>query len=78
MDVSVLRCADCCTDHKLLVAKVQLHIPPKSPSKKIRGHFAVTGLRESAVKMKFSMAVMDEVGEKWCAEAGGEQKWKVL
>ena len=77
-DVSVLRCADCWTDHKLLVAKVQLHIQPKSPSNKIRGHFAVAGLRNSAVRMKFSKSVMDEVNGKWHAEAGGEEKWKVL
>ena len=77
-DVGVLTCADSGTDHKLLVAKVQLHILPKSPSKKIRGRFAAAGLRESAVRMKFSKAVMDEVSGKWRAEGGGKEKWKVL
>ena len=56
------------------VAKVQLHIPPKSPSTKIQGHFAVAGLRESAVRIKFSRAVMDEVSGEWRAEAGGGER----
>ena len=39
----------------------------------------MAGLRESAVRMQFSEAVMDEVSGEWRAEAGGGgEKWKVL
>ena len=70
-DDSVLRCANCSADYKLLVAKVQLHIPLKLPSKKIRGQYAIAGLRGSAVRMKFSEAVMDDVSREWSMEDGG-------
>ena len=39
------------------------------PPKKIGDHFAMAGLGESAERVKFRKAVMDEVGRKWCTEA---------
>ncbi len=78
MDVSVVRSAECWTDHKLLKAKLQFQIPPTSPPKKTRARYAVSRLRDAEIRAQFSKAVIDEVNREWSADVGGEGKWKQL
>ncbi len=77
-DVSVVRSAECWTDHKLLKAKLQFQIQPTSPPKKTRARYAVSRLRDAEIRAQFSKAVVDEVNREWSADVGGERKWKQL
>ena len=45
-DVSVLRSADCWTDHKLLREKLKVHFPIKKPMITIRRRYDVGALKE--------------------------------
>ena len=60
-DVSVLRSAECWTDHKLLWAKVQLMVPHKTATRKIRERIAVSNLRAVKVKDAYSKYMMKKV-----------------
>ena len=77
-DVSVLRSAECWTDHKLLRAKMKLKCPTKVANAKTRKRFAVIGLLDEHIRKRFNEDVRKAVVDEWCAEASSEQKWGVI
>ena len=77
-DVSVLRHAECWTDHKLLRAKIRLSISPKLRRGEVRKKFAVSRLKDKDVRERYSKAVLDGVSAVWCSEDGGEGKWQKM
>ena len=77
-DVSVVRNAECWTDHKLLRAKVRLSVPTKVSRAKVRKRFAISGLRVESTRTVFYEAIREAVEEDWCEAESGEKKWKVI
>ena len=73
-DVSVLRSAECWTDHKLLRAQLKLQVPAKIPCATSRKRFAVSALQDETTRDRFNEAVSRAVEEDWCEEVhvGGE------
>ncbi len=64
-DVSVLRSADCWTDHKLLHAQLRVRCALKKVKVTTRKRFDVSSLREERVCGKYVERVCDLVESKW-------------
>ena len=77
-DVTVLRSAECWTDHKLLRAQLRLRTPStkvaRVPSRK---RFAVSALRSETTTARYKEAIREEIGD-WRSEATGLQKWEAI
>ena len=63
--MSVLRSADCWTDHKLLCAQLKIGIAKKRVKAVTRKRFAVSGLQDAMVRERFVEKVCDIVEESW-------------
>ena len=77
-DVGVVRSADCWTDHKLLCAKILMKVPHKPPAIKKRPRLAVSSLKDSKFRERYSNAVFSEVSQDWNEEASGERNWRTI
>ena len=71
-DVSVVRSAECWTDHKLLRARLYLLLPPKTQKGQIRKRYAVARLSDTETREQYSRSVMEVVRMEWSSEAEGE------
>ena len=72
-DVTVIRSAECWTDHKLLRAKLQPKPSQKIAKGKIKGRFAVAFLHDEKVRQEYITCVTEAVNGKW--EMGKRRKW---
>ena len=77
-DVTVLRSAECWTDHKLLRAQLRLQASTKMLQKPSRKRFAVSMLRSESTQARYNEAVREEVGAGWKNESGRLQKWETF
>ena len=77
-DVTVLRSAECWTDHKLLRAQLRLQVSTKMSQKPSRKRFAVSMLCSESTQARYNEAVREEVGAVWKNEAGRLQKWETF
>jgi hypothetical protein len=77
-DVSVLRSADCWTDHKLLRAKLKVRCLVKSPQAFTRKRYDVCRLRDKEVCKNFNDKVCSLVEQNWVSELDGAGKWEVI
>ena len=77
-DVTVLRSADCWTDHKLLRAQLRLRIQHKVAKGKTKKRFAVASLHDEKVRQEYITCVSEAVDGKWNVEVSGASKWEVI
>ena len=81
-DVTVLRLADCWTDHKLLRAQLNVQIPFKTPFKTPRGkmqrRYAVAALKDASVMEEYNKVVTEAVVDKWRNDSDGSRKWEII
>ncbi len=77
-DVTVVRCAECWTDHKLLRAQLQLKLPSKVPKGKTRRRFTVASLHNDNMRQEYTTCESEVVDGKWSNEADGEMKWEMI
>ena len=77
-DVSVLRSADCWTDHKLLGAKLKIGVAKKRVKAMTRKSFAVNSLQDAKVRDKFMEKVYDLAGNSWDTSANETEMWEVI
>ena len=75
-DVTVLRSAECWTDHKLVRAQLCLKLPPKVARANTRKKYAVLALCHENVRKQYSEMAFKEVEEAWSSEADGSSKWE--
>ena len=76
--MSVLRSADCWTDHKLLCAQLKIGIAKKRVKAVTRKRFAVSGLRDAMMRERFVEKVCDIVEESWDERSSGIEMWEVI
>lgn len=76
--MSVLRSADCWTDHKLLCAQQKIGIAKKQVKAVTRKRFAVSGLRDAKVRERFVEKMCDIVEGSWDEMASGVEMWEVI
>ena len=78
-DVTVLRSADCWTDHKLLRAKLQLQITIyKKSYSAMRKRFSMAKLSDRNIRSEYDVRVNDEIKGKWNSADGAQRKWEVI
>ena len=77
-DASVLRSAECWTDHKLLRVQLKLQPPVKVARARTRKRFAVSGLHDEHIRKQFNEDIRNAVKVEWCSEANGKQKWETI
>ena len=77
-DVSVLRRADCWTDHKLLRAKLLLTCGPPVSRQHIRRRFAVYKLCDGSVCSAYVDTALMKIRSEWGENMSADQKWAVL
>ena len=77
-DVTVLRSADCWTDHKLLRAQLRADIPVKKPRVATKNRFAVSALQDERVCKSFQEKVCRNVENNWGHEKSGTKMWEVI
>ena len=76
--MSVLRSADCWTDHKLLHAQLKFGVAKKKVKAVTRRRFAVDRLRDVKVRERFVEKVCDMVEGSWDEMASGEKMWEAI
>ena len=77
-DVSVLRSADCWTDHKLLRAQMKLQCITGRKSTITRKKFGISVLQSREISGKFSQEVCKLVKDKWVDDLNGSDMWNVI
>ena len=77
-DVSVMRSADCWTDHKLLRAQLKVRCPARKSRAVTRKRYAVGALRDGEVCKNFNEKVCRLVEENWDSRLNGTGKWEVI
>ena len=77
-DVSVMRSADCWTDHKLLRVQLKVRRPAKKSRTVTRKRYAVGALRDGEVCKNFNEKVCRLVEENWDSGLNGTGKWEVI
>ena len=65
-DVTVLRSAECCTDHKLLRAQLRLQASTKVLRKPSRKRFAVSALQSESTEARYIEEVKEEMKQAGC------------
>ena len=76
--MSVLRSADCWTDHKLLCAQLKIGAARKRAKAVTRKRFAASGLHDVKVRERFVEKVGDIVESNWDEMASGVEMWEVI
>ena len=77
-DASVLRSADCWTDHKLLRAQMKLQHFTRRKNTSIRKKYDVSALQSKEISRKFSQKVYELVNNKWDDDLNGSDMWDVI
>ena len=77
-DVSVLRRADCWTDHRLLRAKLFLANAHHAPRQPIRKRFAVYKLNDDGSRHAFVEGVLLKIRSNWSEDMPAGKMWTVL
>ena len=77
-DVTVLRSADCWTDHKLLRARLRLKTPTKPAKSKTRRRYDVAALRDENVREEYNKCVRESIVREWKTEENGIRKWEIM
>ena len=77
-DVSVLRPADCWTDHKLLRAQMKLQCITRRKSTNTRKKFGISALPSRVISGKFSREVCKLVKDKWVDDLNGSDMWNII
>ena len=77
-DVSVLRSADCWTDHKLLHAQMKLQHFTRRKNTNIRKKYDVNALQSTEISRKFSQKVYELVNNKWDDDLNGSDMWDAI
>ena len=77
-DVSVIRNADCWTDHKLLRAIFKIETPTRASKQCIQKKFAVSALINDENKAKYIKAVVGGIEASWCPDDDAESKWEMI
>ena len=76
--MSVLRSADCWTDHKLLCTQLKIGAARKRAKAVTRKRFAASGLHDVKVSERFVEKVGDIVESNWDEMASGVEMWEVI
>ncbi len=76
-DVTVMRSADCWTDHKLLRAQLKMRCPANKSSVTWK-RYAVSSLRDGEACKNFNEKVCGLVEENWDSGLDGTGKWEVI
>ena len=77
-DVSVLRSADCWTDHKLLRAQMKLQHFTRRKNTNMRKKYDISALQSKEISRKFSQKVCELVNSKWNDDLNGSDMWDVI
>lgn len=77
-DVTVLRTADCWTDHMLVRGQLRFYRPVKKPRITVRKRFAVGALKDEKVCESFREKVCGNVESHWDSGINGIEKWEVI
>ena len=77
-DVTVLRRADCWTDHRLLRAKLVLANAHHAPRQPIQKRFAVHKLNDDGIRHAFVEGALVKIRSKWSENMPAGQMWAVL
>ena len=77
-DVSVLRSADCWTDHKLVRAKLRFSVSVKRSGVSGRTRFAVGRLKDSEIRAEYQERVCTAVESGWDNTKSVSEMWGVL
>ena len=77
-DVTVLRTADCWTDHKLLRAQLTIHHPARKPRVATKKRFDVGALKAEKIRDSFCEKVCGSVEKHWSNAVNGTGKWEVI
>lgn len=76
-DVSIIRSADCWTDHKLLRAKITLQLKSLVARQHVRCRFAAYKLRDRNVGIAFNEEVIEKVNSMW-SDMSTLEKWNTI
>ena len=76
-DVTVLRSAECWTDHKLLRARLQLKTLTRPAKSKTRKRYDVAALGDENVRNKYNECVREAIVGKWKKEENAVRKWEM-
>ena len=77
-DVTVLRSADCWTDHKLLRARLQLKTPTRPAKSKTRRRYDVAALVNDSVREEYNKRIREAIVGEWKKEENGVRKWEIM
>ena len=77
-DVSVLRSADCWTEHKLLRGQLRISLYVRKSRSVVRKKFAVGTLKDEKVRESFNKKVCEYIKSIWQSAASGAEKWEVI
>ena len=77
-DVTVLRTADCWTDHKLLQAQLTIRHPARKPRVATKKRFDVGALKAEKIRDSFCEKVCESVEKHWSNAVNGTGKWEVI
>ena len=77
-DVSVLRSANCWTDHKLLRGQLRISLSVRKSRSVVRNRFAVGALKDEKVRESFNEKVCENIESIWQSAASGAEKWEVI
>ena len=76
-DVSVLRSADCWTDHKLLRGQLRISLSVRKSRLVVRKRFGVGALKDEKFE-SFNEKVCQNIESIWQSAASGTEKWEVI
>ena len=77
-DVSVIRSAECWTNHKLLRAVFKIKRPTRVKNKCKQKKFAVSALANDKNRAKYIEAVVEGIEASWCSDDDAECKWELI
>lgn len=77
-DVSVIRNADCWTDHKLLRAIFKIKRFTRTSKQCKHKKFAVSALANDEDRARYIEAVVGDIEVSWCPDDDAESKWELI